>query len=252
MRFASVGSGSLGNASLIHTGDTLLLVDCGFSLRTLTERLAVLDFCPSQITAVLVTHEHADHIRGIGPLCRKFNLPLYLTHGTSQSKALGVIAQKYFIAAGEQFQIGEISIEAHSVPHDAREPVQFIFGVGKKRLGLLTDTGSIPESLVSNYQSLNALILEANYCPEMLSRGPYPPSLKERVGGAWGHLSNQQCVGLIEQLSLAELQHLVIAHISQKNNTPERVMASLEHLPEIIPILRLADQEGGFGWLHIA
>ncbi len=252
VKFASLGSGSQGNASLISAGNTVLLIDCGFSLRTLVQRLQTLNLHPSQLAAVLVTHEHADHIRGVGPLSRKYQLPVYLTQGTAQSKALGELPKRCIIAAGEVLIIDDIQIEINSVPHDAREPVQFIFNALNKRLGLLTDTGSIPDALADKYKQLDALILEANYCPEMLARGPYPPSLKERVGGAWGHLSNHQCVDLVEQLDLKQLQHLVLAHISQKNNSAERVQAALAHLPQVHSRLHLANQEEGFTWLHIA
>ncbi|MDZ7924805.1 MAG: MBL fold metallo-hydrolase [Marinagarivorans sp.] len=252
MKFALLGSGSQGNASLVSAGNTLLLIDCGFSLRTLVQRMATINLQPDQLTAVLVTHEHADHIRGIGPLSRKYQLPIYLTQGTAQSKALGVLHQKHIISADKTLVLGDIQVEVNAVPHDAREPVQFIFNALSKRLGLLTDTGSIPDALVDKYKQLDALILEANYCPEMLSRGPYPPSLKERVAGSWGHLSNHQCVDLVEQLDIEQLQHLVLAHISQKNNSAERVLAVFEHIPQVRSRLHLAEQDDGFAWLHIA
>ncbi|HEY7772654.1 MAG TPA: MBL fold metallo-hydrolase [Marinagarivorans sp.] len=253
MRFASVGSGSNGNALVIASGDTYLLVDCGFSLKELTSRLRRVDLTPSDLTAVLVTHEHADHIRGVGPLARRFGLPVYMTEGTGSSRALGRVENHCVISAGETFDIGDITVQAYRVPHDAREPVQFAFeSRDGKRLGLLTDTGSIPDQLAACYHGVQALVLEANHDPEMLARGPYPASLKQRVGGFWGHLSNQQCAGLVEQLDLTMLQHLVIAHISQKNNTPQLVLNALAHVQGVERCITLACQERGFDWLQIA
>ena len=146
---------------------------------------------------------------------RKFALPVYMTAGTATAKTQAINDHR-LIRAGSQWQLGELTITCHGVPHDAREPVQFIFSRGHRRLGILTDLGSIPQPLAEAYSNLDALVIEANHDPEMLARGSYPPSLKQRVAGFWGHLSNQQCVELIEQQDFARLQHLVIAHISQK------------------------------------
>jgi phosphoribosyl 1,2-cyclic phosphodiesterase len=231
----------------------VLLVDCGFSLRSFNERLAVLGLQPSDLTAVLVTHEHADHIRGIGPLVRKYQVPVYMTRGTASSSSLGRInGQHQLVEAGRSYLLGDIQVTVNAVPHDAREPVQFVFSYQSKKLGVLTDVGTITDDVVRAYQDLDALVLEANHCPEMLARGPYPTSLKQRVGGAWGHLSNQQSVSFLEQINLKKLQHLVLAHISQKNNSSERVQAAFSHLTEVVQVLCLANQEQGFDWLQIA
>ncbi len=252
MQFASLGSGSEGNATLIQYGETLLLLDCGFSLKGLSERLKRLALTPADITAVLVTHEHADHIRGVGPLTRKYGTVAYMSAGTASAKTLGKVPHTTVIAAGETLHIGGIDIEVHGVPHDAREPTQFIFNASGRRLGVLTDLGSIPDELVRHYGELDALLLEANHDPEMLARGSYPTSLKQRVGGYWGHLSNQQSARLIEQVNVDRLQHLVLAHISQKNNSQAHVMAAFEDLPAAYSLLQLANQNTGFDWLLIA
>ncbi|WP_054112896.1 MBL fold metallo-hydrolase [Marinagarivorans algicola] len=251
MQFASLGSGSEGNATLIQSGKTLLLLDCGFSLKGLSERLKRLALTPADITAVLVTHEHADHIRGVGPLTRKYGTAAYMSAGTASAKTLGKIPHTTVIAAGEILKIGSVDIEVHSVPHDAREPTQFIFNACGRRLGVLTDLGSIPDELAQRYSDLDALLLEANHDPEMLARGSYPASLKQRVGGYWGHLSNQQSAQLIEQINVGRLQHLVLAHISQKNNSQAHVMAAFAGLPAAYHLLQLADQNTGFDWLPI-
>lgn len=252
MRFASLGSGSQGNASLIQSANALLLLDCGFSLKSLTEKLHRLSLSPADLTAVLVTHEHADHIRGVGPLARKYNLPVYMTKGTASARCLGKIPSVHIIRAAIELTINDISLEVHAVPHDAREPVQFIFSCGAKRLGVLTDVGNIPDSLVKAYSELDALVVEANHDPEMLARGPYTQSLKQRVGGYWGHLSNQQCAELVAAQSFERLQHLIIAHISQKNNCPKRVVSALESIPRALEGLVLASQENGVNWRTLA
>lgn len=251
MEFASLGSGSEGNATLIRHNKTLLLLDCGFSLKSLTERLKRLALTPADISAVLVTHEHADHIRGVGPLTRKYGVSAYMSQGTASAKTLGVMPNMFYVCAGQKFIIGTIEIEVHAVPHDAREPTQFIFNANGRRLGVLTDLGSIPDDLIVHYGNVDALLLEANHDPEMLARGDYPASLKQRVGGYWGHLSNQQSANLIEQVDINRLQHLVIAHISQKNNTQAHVMAAFENLPAAYSLLQLAHQQTGFDWLVI-
>ncbi|BCD96923.1 MBL fold metallo-hydrolase [Marinagarivorans cellulosilyticus] len=253
MRFASVGSGSDGNALLVAAGSALILVDCGFSLKELTARMRAVALTPADITAVLVTHEHADHIRGVGPLVRRHHVPVYMTQGTASSRTLGRMPAVNFIAGGDVLSLGGIDVQVHTVPHDAREPVQFTFASHcGKRLGLLTDVGNIPDELAVHYHDLHALVLEANHEPEMLARGPYPASLKQRVGGFWGHLSNQQCASLVEQINMDVIQHLVIAHISQKNNSAAHVERALEHIPNVKSRLTLACQERGFDWLQIA
>ena len=252
MRFASLGSGSQGNASLIEAGDTLLLLDCGFSFKVLIQKLAKLSLCPDDLTAILITHEHADHIRGVGPLARKAKLPVYMTQGTASARSLGNIPNLHILAPSKELQIGDIHLEVHSVPHDAKEPVQFIFTHLHKRLGILTDVGNIPDQLISIYSNLDALVVEANHDPEMLARGPYTASLKQRVGGYWGHLSNQQCAELVEAQDFERLQHLVIAHISQKNNCSSRVREALAHLPRALDCMTLACQEEGVDWRVIS
>lgn len=250
-QFASLGSGSEGNATVIRTHDTCVLVDCGFSYKKLCERLPTLALVPSDIDAILVTHEHADHIRGVGPTARKLNIPVYLTAGTAQARALGKLPRLEVLQAGDAIQFGELLARAHSVPHDAREPVQFTFHYRGLSLGVLTDVGSIPDELLQAFRCLHGLILEANHDVQMLAYGPYPPSLKQRVGGHFGHLSNEQCRYVLEHIDWQVLQHLVIAHVSQKNNSRERVTAILDGLPLAEVGFEIACQERGFSWRTI-
>ncbi len=196
MRYCSLGSGSKGNATVIEHGSTRLLVDCGFSLRNTERRLAAVGLHASQLTAILVTHEHSDHVQGVEKLARRYNLPVYMTAGTRH--ALGMASSGVeTLALDRKIEIGELRIESVAVPHDAREPCQFIIDNDTTRFGLLTDTGMITPWIVERYQQLDALFLEANYDPAMLANGPYPSYLKARVGGQHGHLSNQQAAELL-------------------------------------------------------
>lgn len=250
MRFASLGSGSQGNATLVSCDGDTVLVDCGFSLRELHTRMQRLGADPAQLTAVLVTHEHSDHIRGIGPLARKYRIPVVMTAGTQASGRLGALPQVQIIEPGQVFSLGGFEIVPVAVAHDAAEPSQFVFHRAGKKLGLLTDLGSITASVIDAYQACDGLLVEANHDPVMLACGPYPASLKRRVAGQWGHLSNAQTQSLLQQLDISRLQHLVIGHISQTNNSICRAAAALEGILPHFPI-HYACQNQGFDWLTL-
>ena len=222
MRFASLGSGSRGNATLVEAGQTRLLVDCGYPLRELERRLDALGLCAEALTAILVTHEHADHVRGVGPLARRHGIPVWSSAGTARAAALGELpAVRVFSSHAGAFVIGEVEIAPYAVPHDAREPCQFVFAAQGRRLGVLTDAGRVTPHIIASLSGVDALLLECNYDPEMLAHGPYPPPLRARVGGPLGHLSNTQAARLLERLDHGRLSHLVAGHLSEKNNRPE-------------------------------
>ena len=250
MRFASLGSGSKGNATLVQNGDTLLLIDCGFGKQELVRRLAERELLPTDIDAVLVTHEHADHLGGVGALARGWHIPVYLTHGTAATGRMGDVPRSVFIQPGQHFTIGDISVTAVAVPHDAREPVQFVFTAGGVQLGVLTDLGSITPHVVQSFGGCHALLLEFNHCPNMLRLGPYPAALKRRVGGDWGHLNNGQAAGFLNAAEISALHTLVVGHISEQNNSVERARAALQSAP--LPAdarVVFANQGEGFDWL---
>lgn len=251
MRFASLGSGSGGNATLVCCGDTRILVDCGFGLRETERRLARLGVSAESITAILVTHEHSDHIKGVGAFARRHRTPVYMTPGTYVSRDYGKIPVLRLIEHYRSFHVGEIGVRPVAVPHDAREPAQYIFTAGKRQLGLLTDLGSITPHVVDAYARCDSLLVEANHDPIMLANGPYPPSLKVRVGGPWGHLSNQQTGDLLARVEKGALQHLVLGHISRKNNSVARAEATLESAVSKIHKVHYACQDEGFDWLEI-
>ncbi len=254
---ASLGSGSRGNATLIKQEDTRLLVDCGFTIKDTKRRLQRLQTDPSELTAILVTHEHSDHIKGVGALARKYAVPVYSSFGTRLAVAGKRTALDgvdwHELRGGQRVTIGSIGVLPVTVPHDAREPCQFVFEYQNHRCGILTDLGSITTHLVAAYKECDALLLESNHDVKMLADGPYPPSLKRRVGGQYGHLNNQQSANLLQQLNVSRLQHLVLAHLSEKNNQPQ---LATEAMAEIIDDRRLivADQEMGSGeaWLEVA
>lgn len=230
----------------------LLLIDCGFSLKELELRLAGIGLAAADLTAALVTHEHADHIKGIGPLARRYKLPVYMTHGTFRGYSkLGDIPNLNFIDCQHSFELDGLAVTPVAVPHDAREPSQFVFSFNQKKLGVLTDLGSISAHVENHYSDCDALVLEANHCPTLLAYGPYPPSLKQRVGGLWGHLSNQQAAGFLSRIDREKLQQLVVAHISEKNNSLDVARQALSDVVSGIETVRFACQDEGFSWLDI-
>ncbi len=251
MRFASLGSGSRGNSTLVEWSEGALLIDCGFSVKETDLRLLRLGKTAAQLTAVLVTHEHSDHIKGVAALARRYNLPVYITPGTYHSRDMGVLPELNLIHAYTPFMIKGLSVTPVAVPHDAREPAQFVFEYAGLRLGILTDLGSITPHVEASYQACDALVLEANHDPFMLASGNYPASLKQRVGGQWGHLSNQQAAGFLQRLNTQQLQHLVVAHISQQNNSVDLARAALAPVTQKVKQVTYACQEHGFDWLAV-
>ena len=255
MRFASLGSGSEGNALLAAAGRTLVLMDCGFGLQDTISRLARLGVTPEQLSGIVVTHEHGDHIGGVARLARKFELPVWLTHGTllSQPKAFAGIAQLNEIDPHQAFAIGDIEVTPYPVPHDAAEPVQFVFSDGVRRLAVLTDTGCSTAHIEQTLSGCDALVLECNHDSDMLMKGDYPFSLKQRVGGRLGHLNNQEAAGILARMDVSNLQHLVAAHLSRKNNTPELAVRALcVALGCDESWVGVATQFEGFAWREIA
>lgn len=252
MRFASLGSGSKGNATLVEAGATRVLVDCGFSCAEAEKRLARLSLSPGDLDAILVTHEHSDHIAGVARLSRRFGLPVWMTAGTEAVHKGGELAGYHCINSHRALRIGDLQVQPFPVPHDAREPCQFVFSDGRRRLGLLTDVGSITSHILQALDALDALILECNHDADMLAAGPYPPSLKQRVGGPYGHLSNHQAADIIKNISTERLQHMVAAHISEKNNQAGLALGCLAAaVGESRFGILAADQPAGMPWLSL-
>jgi phosphoribosyl 1,2-cyclic phosphodiesterase len=251
MRFASLGSGSKGNATLVQAGDTLVMVDCGFSLREVEHRMERLALGPDDLHAILVTHEHSDHSSGVARLSARYGIPVYLTHGTASSGRCDGASELRYVGSEDLFQVGDLKVHAVRVPHDAAEPCQFRFEWGDRHLGILTDLGCVTAHVVERYSGCNSLMLEFNHDSEMLATGPYPPSLKRRVGGDWGHLNNRQAMALLQQLGDRILNNLVVAHVSEKNNARPLVEAALEESGADGAAVTWACQVRGFDWLEV-
>lgn len=253
-RFASLGSGSEGNALVVQAGQTCVLMDCGFNLTESVARLARLGLNPDALSGIVVTHEHGDHIAGVARLARKYALPVWLTHGTlrAQYKTLAELRNITEIDPHNSFSIGDMQVQPYLVPHDAAEPVQFVFGEGAKRLGVLTDAGSSTPHIERILSRCAGLVLECNHDVDLLANGSYPFSLKNRVGGRFGHLNNDAAAALLARLDNTQLQHIVAAHLSQKNNTPELAVHALSKVLSCkAEWIGVATQDNGFAWREI-
>ena len=251
IRFASLGSGSRGNALVVDGGETRLLLDCGFSVRSTVDRLARLAIIPEDIDGVLVTHEHSDHVAGAFKFALRYGIPVYLTHGTHHEiiRGKGSLPECHLIGSHDTFSIGCFEIQPFSVPHDAREPVQFVFSDGAYRLGVLTDTGLVTPHIVEMLRVCDALMLECNHDPEMLSKSNYPAMLKRRISGDFGHLENAQAASLLRQIETRQLKHVVAAHLSEKNNRPDLAASALALALDCSKDwIGVASQEEGFLW----
>lgn len=252
MQFAILGSGSKGNATLVRSEQTAVLIDCGFTVQDTLDRMAAVDFDPKQLDAILVTHEHGDHSKGVVPLSRRLGVPVYASAGTAIALGWHDKLTTETLIGGVTTQIGALTVLPVVVPHDAREAYQFVIGSRQGRLGILTDLGHVTPHVVEAYQDIDVLLLEANHDLAMLESGPYPPALKRRVGGPWGHLNNDQSADFLRQLNLEQLQHIVIAHISGQNNDPERAKWVLtEAIPEHAHKLMISHQDQPSAWCHI-
>jgi phosphoribosyl 1,2-cyclic phosphodiesterase len=248
---AALGSGSRGNGLLVEHGDTCLLVDCGFSLRATVQRLQALGREAQDLSAILVTHEHSDHIKGVKALCAKYQLPVYMTHGTARHRSVTQVERQQLIRGQDSFDIGEISVQAVTVPHDASEPCQYVFEAAGQRVGLLTDLGHVTPRIQQSYSHCDSLFIESNHDEQMLAAGSYPAALKRRVGGNWGHLSNRQTRDFLQGVCLERLQHLVVGHISEQNNCPDLVAAAMQ-LPQLGQAqVSFAEQDQILGWITI-
>ncbi len=253
MRFASLGSGSRGNATLIEAGGTRLLIDCGFSARETERRLSRLGVAAETLDAVLVTHEHGDHIRGVGAMARRYQLPVWMSDGTRRNHRCGKLPDlNSFSSHQAPFMIGDIRVAPFPVPHDARETVQFTFDANQLKFGMLTDSGAVTPHIVELLQGCDALILECNHDPIMLAEGPYPPPLQARVSGQLGHLSNQQAADLLCRIDHGRLSHLMAAHLSEKNNRPQLAKETLlEVSHKLEACLTISGQNEPTDWLEI-
>ena len=227
MRMMSLSSGSTGNAVYVGSAHQNLLIDCGIPLKRVEQGLAGIGLSPADLDAVLITHEHIDHVGGLGTLLRKYSLPVYTTEGTASAvlamKSLGRLPEENFswITEDRPFTLGDLTVTAHAVPHDAVQPVIYRFDAAEASAAVVTDLGEAEEELVAFLQGLNGVFLEANHDIRMLQAGPYPYPLKVRIAGRQGHLSNEASGRLLSRILCEKLKTVVLSHISKTNNYPE-------------------------------
>lgn len=257
LRVCSLGSGSGGNALVVQATDglatTRVLIDNGFNLRQLGRRLERAGLTVESIDAIFITHEHSDHSAGVAALALRHNVPVYCTAGTAA--ACGFDEQSVVwtrVEAGQVVESGALRLEAYAVPHDAGEPVQFTFTDGSRRAGVLTDAGEVSDDIITALSGLHALVLECNHDLQMLQQGAYPAFLKQRIGGARGHLSNEQAAGILSSLDQNHLQWIAAAHLSAANNRPELAQSALAGvLGCLAGEVLVADQAAGLAWREV-
>ena len=258
MRFCSLGSGSAGNAWVIEAGRgagaSRVLVDCGFSLRELDLRLARAGLHGDSIDAIFVTHEHGDHIGSALALSRRRRIPIWMSRGTW--RALDAPAQPddllRFARDGEAIAVGALELRPFTVPHDAQEPLQLSCGDGARRIGILTDVGVGTPHLLAQLEGCDALAIECNHDREMLARSRYPASLKARIAGSLGHLANDAAAAILAACKHTALRHIVAAHLSEQNNTPQLAAHALGAAGGAQPQeIVVATQRSGTPWLDL-
>lgn len=230
MKFSVLGSGSKGNCTLVQSGSTRVLIDNGFSGKEVLARLHAIGVAADTLTALVITHEHGDHIKGVGVLARRLRLPIYANGATYRAgeQLLGNLPLRREFGTGESFVIDDLHLHPFALSHDSADPVGFVVGDGEQRMGYCTDTGTITRLMHHHLRLCQALILETNHDVELLRQGPYPLPLQQRVLSNRGHLANSDALAFARFLLHGELQSLVLAHLSEVNNTPQLVQAEVE------------------------
>ena len=223
-----LASGSKGNAIYISDGFTAILIDAGLSATEIIRRLKSRGLNPKDLNAILVTHEHSDHIQAVGVLSRQLKLPIYLSRNIKKNVFMGSSVHEIrTFNSGSPFEINNLTVHPFAVSHDAADPVGFTIAQNGSRIGVATDLGIVTPNLKENLKNCHLLILEANHDPDMLISGPYPWYLKRRIQSRSGHLSNGESKRLLMQLQHQGLEHVILAHLSQTNNAPQKVLAEI-------------------------
>jgi phosphoribosyl 1,2-cyclic phosphodiesterase len=248
---ASLGSGSRGNGTLVSLADSLFLIDCGFTLKETIARLRRLGVDATDLTAVLVTHEHSDHVHGVARLARRYGVPVYATRGTLDAVVDWKGVDATVVERERPFRVGDVELLPVAVPHDAREPCQFVLEADGRRIGVLTDLGEITDGVRRRYAGCDALLVEANHDRTLLWNGRYPWPLKRRIASGLGHLANDDTLAFLEQAELARDCAVVVGHLSQENNARELLDALFAPLRDRLPRLVLASQDAGADWQSI-
>ena len=223
-----LASGSKGNAIYVSDGLTSILVDAGLSGIEIQRRLKTKGLCPEDLDAIIVSHEHSDHIQSVGVLSRRFNLPVYMSHKTKEaSQQLGSICDLRYFECGTAFNINNLFLHPFSISHDAIDPAGFTVEKSGTKIGIATDLGIATLMVKEHLKECALLILEANHDPDMLINGPYPWPLKQRIKSRTGHLSNNDSATLLKELLHDRLCHVILAHLSETNNTPEKALSTV-------------------------
>ena len=262
LRLAVLGSGSAGNATCIEGGGARILLDAGFSCRELGQRLRAIDVEPHRLDGLVITHEHADHIRGAALFSRKHGVPVYCTAATFRAAGLdraGVhghgVSAHVAVEPGVPFAIGGLSLLPFPVPHDAVDTVGYAIDSGGSRLGYATDLGHDPAPVRAALRDCDVLMLESNHDVEMLRRGPYPLVVKERVLGRHGHLDNRAAAALIGDVATGRTRRVILAHLSRTNNRPDLALVAarreFERRGRATPALHPAAQAAPSGWYEV-
>lgn len=234
MKICSLSSGSSGNCLLVENKKTKLLVDAGLSGKKITSKLEEIEVDIKEIDALLVTHEHIDHIQGVGVLSRKHDLPIWANEGTWQAMdgSLGKIKEenKRVLEEEKIEEIGDLQVEAFSISHDAASPVGYCFYEKERKATVLTDSGYIDSKMERIMNNSDLLVLESNHDVEMLKTGPYPYYLKRRIMGQQGHLSNEQAGGALQKVIGGKNQQILLAHLSKENNFPQLAFLTVKNI----------------------
>jgi phosphoribosyl 1,2-cyclic phosphodiesterase len=227
------------------------LVDCGFTLKQAEARLARIDLKPADLTAILVTHEHSDHIGGVGALAYKYAIPVFASFGTLDSSRKSASVVGSAISAHNPFRIGAVEVTPVVVPHDAREPTQFVFRHDGGSVGVVSDLGCVTPFVIEQFSGLDGLLMESNYDLHMLTNGRYPERVKRRIASDLGHLSNEQAAGFLAEIAHSGLT-VVVGHVSEENNHPDLLGDAFGAYQDRVRGLTFATQEEGAAWQEVA
>ena len=229
-RFTILGSGSKGNCAYLETDEVRLLIDAGFSTRQIRTRLAAIGRSPESLTGILITHEHSDHVQGLPGLAEKLRVPVYCNRLTRDAIEfpLKIKLESRLFETGASFEIGDIAVETFSIPHDAQDPVGFLIRTATANIGFLTDLGHATTLVLNRVKPAHALVLEANYDVKLLQDDTRRPwSIKQRISGRHGHLSNDAAAGAVQEIVSSDLKHLFLGHLSQDCNRPELALTTV-------------------------
>ena len=233
-KVSALASGSKGNAFLIKTAKTKILLDAGLSGKSIFNLMNIIDLEKENLKAIIVSHEHSDHTKGAGIVCRKLKIPLYITQSTyfASKKTIKVVEEMHHFSSDTKIVIDDLIISPFQSSHDAVDSHNFVIEQAdnsEQKLAIVTDLGYVHKLYKLKLRDVTTILLESNHDPEMLRDGPYPWSLKQRVKGRAGHLSNEQAVGLVVEIISPKLKNLVLVHLSETNNDPDIAYSTMKN-----------------------